>query len=92
MNKLNDVQINENLTQLKDWRCDGQSIQKEWQFKDFIEAVGFLNKVAILSEKHNHHAEIFNVYNKVKLKFFTHTVNGLTDKDFAIAKDIDSLE
>ena len=50
-----------------------------------------MNKVAIISEKHNHHAEIFNVYNKVSLRFNTHDAGGITDKDFKIALDINKL-
>ncbi|MBD3225228.1 MAG: 4a-hydroxytetrahydrobiopterin dehydratase, partial [Caldithrix sp.] len=59
---------------------------------DFIAAVGFINKMAILAEKHEHHPELFNVYNTVTLSFSTHSAGGLTDKDFNIAADIDKLD
>ena len=48
------------------WSEVGHKISRSFEFKDFVEAFGFLTKVAILAEKHNHHPEIFNVYNKVK--------------------------
>ena len=89
--KLTNEQINEKLNQLKDWYLDKDSIRRDWEFKDFIEAIGFLNKVAVISEKHNHHAEIFNIYNKVSLRFNTHDAGGITDKDFKIALDINKL-
>ncbi|MBD3225088.1 MAG: 4a-hydroxytetrahydrobiopterin dehydratase, partial [Caldithrix sp.] len=80
MATLNQEQIEQKLQQIKDWQLDGNSIKKEWQFNDFIAAVGFINKMAILAEKHEHHPELFNVYNTVTLSFSTHSAGGLTDK------------
>jgi 4a-hydroxytetrahydrobiopterin dehydratase len=51
----------------------------------------FINKVAELAEEQDHHPELFNVYNKVVLKFSTHDAGGLTTRDFRIARDIDRL-
>ena len=89
--KLSEQQVEEKLKKLVNWYLDKDSIRRDWEFKDFVEAIGFINKVAIISEKHNHHAEIFNVYNKVSLRFNTHDAGGITEKDFKIAADINKL-
>jgi len=90
-NKLNDRQIQKSITNLIDWQLDQNAIKREWIFKDFLASMDFINKVAQIAEKHNHHPEIFNVYNKVSLRFFTHHAGGLTDLDFIVAKEIDQL-
>ncbi len=74
------------------WKEENHQLEKKFLFKDFIEAFAFLSKVAILSEKHNHHAEIYNVYNKVKLTLSTHDAgNTVTQKDHDLANAIDEL-
>ncbi len=88
---MTDKEIQQKLAELNGWRLDGNAIKKSWQFRDFSEAMRFINKVAELAEKHDHHPELFNVYNRVELRFSTHDAGGLTEKDFAIAKAIDEL-
>lgn len=62
------------------------------EFKDFKEAWNFLNEVAKLAEKENHHPEIYNVYNKVELWLCTHDAGDIiTDKDRSLAKKIDEI-
>ncbi len=74
------------------WKEENNELVRKFEFKDFVEAFAFLSKVAILSEKHNHHAFITNVYNKVELRLSTHDAgNIVTDKDRALAKDIDGV-
>lgn len=91
MVKLNDNQIAERLKILNGWQRDGDQIVKEWHFKDFIGAMAFIQQVALLCEKNNHHPEMFNVYNRVQLTFSTHDAGGLTENDFRIAAAIDQL-
>ncbi len=65
---------------------------KEFKFNDFKDALLFINKVADISEKYNHHPEIYNVYNKVKLSLCTHDKGSIiTDKDYNLAQKIDEL-
>ncbi len=74
------------------WLTLDNKLTKEFVFDDFIQAFAFLSKVALLAEKHNHHPEIFNVYNKVKLSLQTHDVgNSITQKDFDLAAEIDKV-
>ncbi|WNJ17812.1 4a-hydroxytetrahydrobiopterin dehydratase [Pontibacter sp. G13] len=78
------------LSDLPDWTFANDGIEKTFTFKDFVEAFGFMARVAILAEKHNHHPEWSNVYNRVEVRLSTHDAGGLTDKDFALARDIEA--
>ncbi len=74
------------------WITKDNKLVKEFHFADFTEAFGFLTKVAILSEKQNHHPELFNVYNKVIISLQTHDAgNVVTEKDHKLAAAIDAL-
>jgi 4a-hydroxytetrahydrobiopterin dehydratase len=80
------------VTDLSFWSKDKDALVADLKFKSFIEAFAFLTKVAILQEKHDHHAEIVNTYNKVKLTLTTHDAgNKITDKDWQLAKEIEGL-
>ena len=91
MNVLSESEINENLTELDKWTLDGDAIRKEWEFRDFSEAMDFINMMAVIAEKHNHHPQLFNVYNRVILRFNTHDAGGITEKDINIAKELDKI-
>ncbi|MEK6856199.1 MAG: 4a-hydroxytetrahydrobiopterin dehydratase [Nanoarchaeota archaeon] len=85
------VKIQQRMVELKDWNFEGNSISKELSFLSFRESVDFINKIAELAEKVNHHPDILISYNNVRLVLTTHTEKGLTDIDFEMAKMIDSL-
>ena len=91
MKVLTRDEVNHNLKSLEDWSLDGDAIKREWVFKDFSEAVDFINMIAAVAENHNHHPEITNIYNRVTLRFNTHDAGGITEKDFNIAKEINKL-
>lgn len=91
MKRLEEFEIQNHFKDLQGWKLEGNAIVREWQFKDFSEAMVFINQVAELAEEQDHHPELFNVYNKVILKFSTHDAGGLTTRDFRIALDIDRL-
>jgi len=82
-----------NLLKIKNlqWEITNRSIQKEFVFKNFIEAFGFMSRVAILAEKQNHHPEWSNVYNKVNITLTTHDAGGVTEKDLKLASAIEVL-
>lgn len=87
-------EIQEYLPQLKEgWEVvDGKKIQKRFKFKDFKEAMEFLNKVAGVAEQEGHHPDmrVFG-YNKVEIELSTHAVGGLSENDFILAAKIDQL-
>ena len=71
---------------LKDkWVLDSGKLSKAFVFSNFIEAFGFMSKVALYAEKANHHPEWFNVYKTVKVQLTTHEVGGVSEKDFTLA-------
>ena len=74
------------------WIEENNKLVKHFSFKDFISAFSFLSKVALISEKLDHHPEIINVYNKVTIKLSTHDIgNNVSTKDYDLAKAIDEL-
>jgi 4a-hydroxytetrahydrobiopterin dehydratase len=88
---LGDEDIQKGLISLKGWKREGNEIAKQLEMKDFVHAMGFVNSVALLAEKANHHPDIDIRWNKVKLVLSTHSAGGLTEKDFNLARQIDSL-
>lgn len=74
------------------WQEEDNKLYKKFQFSDFIEAFAFMSKVAILSEKMNHHPTWTNTYNTVEIWLSTHDAgNVVTDKDRKLAEAIDKL-
>lgn len=74
------------------WIEENNQLKRTFKFKDFIEAFAFMSKVAILSEKQNHHPNWSNVYNTVEICLSTHDAgNVVTDKDRKLAAAIDQL-
>lgn len=75
------------------WQTFDNQLYQKFQFTNFIEAFGFLTKVAIVAEKQNHHPKISNVYSTVELWLSTHDAgNIITQKDYDLAKAIDALK
>jgi 4a-hydroxytetrahydrobiopterin dehydratase len=70
----------------------GGVIRKSFRFKDFTQAFGFMTQLALYAEKHNHHPEWFNVYNRVELTLTTHDVGGISVLDAAFAHHADAVE
>lgn len=68
-----------------EWTLQSGKLSKTFIFGNFIEAFGFMSKVALYAEKVNHHPEWFNVYKTVKVQLITHEVEGISEKDFALA-------
>ena len=73
------------------WVIKGGKLNKTFTFYNFIDAFGFMTKVAIQAEKFNHHPEWFNVYREVEINLTTHEVNGLSIRDYDLANAIEEL-
>lgn len=88
--KLTEEQRKEQLKPLFDagWTMvkDRDAMYKEYLFKNFNEAFGFMTRVALLADKMDHHPEWFNVYNKVQVTLATHDCGGLSERDVKLAK------
>ncbi len=87
---LSEAQIREGLAGLIGWGLRDGRIRKQYQFRTFLRAVTFVNSVAYLAESAGHHPDITISYNKVTLRLITHSKGGLTDRDFALAAEIDA--
>ena len=87
--KLTEAQVQEALKGVHGWELTDGTITKLYKFKDFPEAVAFVNRVADLAEAADHHPDILILYNKVRLTLSTHSAGGLTEKDFDLARRVD---
>ena len=81
------------LAGLAGWRdaAGRDAIVKEFKFKDFNAAFGFMTRVALMAEKMDHHPEWFNVYNRVEITLATHDAGGVSERDIKLAKFVDSI-
>ena len=78
--------------ELPKWEVPQSKLRRKWRFKNFVEAFGFMTKVALLAEAMNHHPEWSNVYSTVTIELTTHDQKGLTSLDVQLAKAINSLD
>lgn len=88
MQALSEDAIQSALNDLPGWTYAGGFIGRDFRFKDFNEAFAFLTRIAMLSEKMNHHANWSGVYNLVSIRLQTHDAGGITEKDLAMARSI----
>jgi 4a-hydroxytetrahydrobiopterin dehydratase len=73
------------------WERAGEAIAREYKLADFAQAIAFVNRVAALAEEADHHPDIHvHGWNRVRLELSTHSAGGLTEADFALAKQIDA--
>lgn len=81
------------LAEVSGWTVveNGKKIQRELRFKDFLEAMAFVNRVAELAEAEGHHPDIAISYAEVTLRLWTHVAGGLTENDFILAAKIDQV-
>jgi 4a-hydroxytetrahydrobiopterin dehydratase len=84
-------QVTEKLTALTLWQLVGANIERIATFADFPAAIAFVNRIAEAAEKANHHPDIDVRWNKVRLALSSHDAGGLTERDFKLARVIDSL-
>ena len=88
---LSNKQIGAALRSVKGWKRKGNKIYRTIVLKDFVRAMGFVQSVALLAEKADHHPDIDIRWNTVSLVLSTHNEGGLTEKDFFLAAQINTL-
>lgn len=91
---LSTLEINEKLNKLNNWDLEelGKLIKKNFEFKDFKQAIDFVNNIAEMAELEDHHPDIrIHSYNQVEVSLSTHSEKGLTEKDFKVASEIDNI-
>lgn len=89
---LDENKVNELLKQVSGWSVENGHLYKKFKFKDFVEAMKFLNSAAGIAEQEGHHPDFCVHYNKVEIEIWTHAINGLSENDFILAAKIDNLK
>lgn len=91
--KLTDGELSLALSRVPDWHFDAaaNALVRDFRFNSFTDAFAFMTKVALLAEAADHHPDWRNVYNRVHIALSTHSAGGVTEKDVALAEDIDGL-
>jgi 4a-hydroxytetrahydrobiopterin dehydratase len=82
---LNSTEIDDVLRNNPEWKLQGGKLVREWTFKDFVEAMAFVNRVAVLAEDAGHHPDIDVRYNHVVLGLVSHDAGGITQRDASMA-------
>ena len=88
---MQNEELKELVAKIPGWKIMDDHIEKEFNFKNFVEAFSFMTKIALICEKHYHHPNWENVYSKVIIKLFTHDLGGITNLDQNIAKEINDI-
>lgn len=88
---LTDSEIQSALSSLHGWSKHGIAIERKYEFKDFVEAMKFVNKVADTAEAAGHHPDIQIVYNRVTLQLTSHDSGGVTHRDIKMAGKLNEL-
>ena len=88
---LADEQIGPLLRGLPGWKRDGIKIAKDYQFKDHYQTLAFVNAVAWVSHREDHHPYVVVGYNTARVEYWTHAIGGLSDNDFICAAKVDAL-
>jgi len=91
MKALSKEQIEEKLKEIEQWEYVDNSLRTSLEFNSFKDAFSFMTRIAFEAEKLNHHPNWTNVYNYLEINLSTHDADGVTDKDFTLAKIIDDL-
>lgn len=87
------ARIQQRLQELDNWAIEGATdLVKEHEFESFVDAIEFVNAVAVIAEQQGHHPTILINYTSVRLTLTTHSEHALTDKDFDLAKAIDGIK
>ncbi|MDG6997885.1 MAG: 4a-hydroxytetrahydrobiopterin dehydratase [Nitrososphaerota archaeon] len=89
--RLTDSEIESELENMKFWKLVEGKLRSEIDFKTFEDAIAFIVRVSLDVAKLDHHPEWFNVYNHVRIDLVTHDVNGISNYDFVLAKNIDRI-
>jgi len=89
MPKLSEAQIGNELKSLPGWEYQGNSLRKMFRFKEFMDGIRFIGRVAEMAEAADHHPDIHVNYTRVTFICSTHSDDGVTDKDVRLAREIE---
>ena len=89
--RATEAEIQSTVSELASWTVESGKLHREYKFRNFVEAFGFMAQVALLAERSAHHPEWCNVYNKVVVDLTTHDAGGITQKDLDLAREIEKI-
>jgi 4a-hydroxytetrahydrobiopterin dehydratase len=89
--KIPRKKIEANLEELPGWDLKDEKLHRELKFKNFVQAFGFMTQAAIIAERMDHHPEWSNVYSRVIIDLTTHEAGGISQQDFELAQNINSI-
>jgi 4a-hydroxytetrahydrobiopterin dehydratase len=89
--RLSGAELDAALATLPEWRLRDGKLAREYRFRDFVEAWGFMSAAALLVQQMDHHPERFNVYGTVKVELTTHDAQGISARDVELARRFESL-
>ena len=88
---LGDDAVRSQLKEVPDWTTDGQRISRTYRFANYAQTVAFVNAIAWMIHREDHHPELVVTYDKVEVRFDTHSVGGISDNDFICAAKCDAI-
>ncbi len=92
MEPLLGKEIKQHLRNMRDWNLREASLEKEYKFKDFRQTIEFIKEIAEIAEREKHHPDILlHDWNNVRIALSTHTLGGISEKDFSLASKIDDI-
>ncbi len=89
--KATEIEIQQALAELDSWTVVDGKLHREYKFRSFVQAFGFMAQAALLAERADHHPEWFNVYNRVVVDLTTHEAGGITQKDLDLARKMEEI-
>src|SRR5512139_4266359 len=89
--RLSDQEVSQRLASLPGWAREGDRLRRRFDFPTFVEAFGWMARVALVAEKLDHHPEWKNVFGRVEVELWTHDAGGLTALDFELASAMSRL-
>ena len=92
MNALDEKEILDNLSKVSKWVYNNGYLEREIEFSKYLDSIEFINKVAIIAEKQDHHPKVTSNFKSLLIQLKTHDVKGISQKDFQLAKAIDTLK
>ncbi len=88
---MSDDENNDRLSKLGGWEREGDALERQFEFANFVGSVDFVNRITPVAEEMNHHPDLSISWNKVTVSLSTHSEGGITENDFELATKIDSL-
>jgi 4a-hydroxytetrahydrobiopterin dehydratase len=88
---MSEADVRAQLSVLDQWVVDGDALKKTYRFKDYYETLAFVNALAYIVHREDHHPDLHVGYNRCVVRYNTHSVSGISENDFISAAKVDAL-